>query len=252
MYRLSSHCEVPIAGMLLTVCTLIVITVASVLFRRYKKKQDRIKDKLRLDLYRQKQLVKTKQTDINLLTSAWKLSATEIRVEERIAAGAYGEVWRGALHNRWIVAIKKLFPSSKQSSNSPRSSSKNKKTGTVSRKRAPSGSVLFQDDEVKFLMRTRHERLVMFLGCGIAEDGGCFLVTEFMDGTSFLLFLSTHTHTHTLLTNQKQGVVWIVYCGEVDLEPRSPPHGYNAFRSCLTLQMDSLIFTWYTRAFTLT
>ena len=31
---------------------------------------------------------------------------------------------------------------------------------------------------------TRHERLVMFLGCGISEDGGCFLVTEFMDGGS--------------------------------------------------------------------
>ena len=40
---------------------------------------------------------------------------------------------------------------------------------------------LFKDDEIKFLMRTRHERLVMFLGCGITEDGGCFLVTEFMD-----------------------------------------------------------------------
>eukprot|EP00938_MAST-03A_sp_MAST-3A-sp1_P001992 g1992.t1 len=31
---------------------------------------------------------------------------------------------------------------------------------------------------------TRHERLVMFLGCGIAEDGTGFLVTEFMDGGS--------------------------------------------------------------------
>ena len=31
---------------------------------------------------------------------------------------------------------------------------------------------------------TRHERLVMFLGCGISEDGGIFLVTEFMHGGS--------------------------------------------------------------------
>ena len=43
---------------------------------------------------------------------------------------------------------------------------------------------LFHDDEIRFLMRTRHERLVMFLGCGLSEDGGCFLVTEFMDGGS--------------------------------------------------------------------
>ena len=64
MYRLSKHCDVPIAGMLLIVSTLIIVAVASLLFRRYKKKQDRIKQKLRLDLHRQKQLVKTKQTDI--------------------------------------------------------------------------------------------------------------------------------------------------------------------------------------------
>ena len=31
---------------------------------------------------------------------------------------------------------------------------------------------------------TRHERLVMFLGCGIDDNGACFLVTEFMDGGS--------------------------------------------------------------------
>ena len=37
---------------------------------------------------------------------------------------------------------------------------------------------------VRFLIRTRHERLVMFLGCGIDDEAGCFLVTEFMDGGS--------------------------------------------------------------------
>ncbi len=74
MYRLSTHCDVPITGMLLIVSALIVVVVASLLFRRYKKKQDRIKQKLRLDLHRQKQLVKTKQTDINLLTGTFFLS----------------------------------------------------------------------------------------------------------------------------------------------------------------------------------
>ena len=113
MYRLSTHCDVPIAGMLLMVSILIIVAVASLLFRRYKKKQDRIKQKLRLDLHRQKQLVKTKQTDINLMTGAWKLSANEINTE-KLASGAYGEVWRGALHDRWIVAIKCSFVSRKQ------------------------------------------------------------------------------------------------------------------------------------------
>ena len=43
---------------------------------------------------------------------------------------------------------------------------------------------IFSNDEVKILIRTRHERLVMFFGCGIADDGGYFLVMEFMDSGS--------------------------------------------------------------------
>ena len=78
MYRLSTHCDIPIAGMLLIVSALIVVVVASLLFRRYKKKQDRIKQKLRLDLHRQKQLVKTKQTDINLLTGTFFSPCTRL------------------------------------------------------------------------------------------------------------------------------------------------------------------------------
>ena len=133
MFRLSKHCDYPITGALLTLSVIIVGAVSFLLFRRYKKKQDRIKEKLRIDLHRQKQLVKTKQTDINLMTRAWKLSPTEVRLEEKVAQGAYGEVWRGALHDRWIVAIKKLYHSSSSSSS---------KHG------------LFQDSEIKFLMRT--------------------------------------------------------------------------------------------------
>jgi serine/threonine protein kinase len=145
---------------------------------------------LRLDLRRQKQLVKTKQTDINLLTGAWKLSANEIQAQEKLASGAYGEVWRGALHDRWIVAIKKLFPST---SSRPQAKSSRKSTsrshGRSSSKAKRNMNKLFHDDEIRFLMRTRHERLVMFLGCGISENGSCFLVTEFMDGGSLDLAL---------------------------------------------------------------
>jgi hypothetical protein len=177
MYRLSKHCDVPIAGMLLIVSTLIIVAVASLLFRRYKKKQDRIKQKLRLDLYRQRQLVKTKQTDIKLMTSiylssfisytfvfryhtdttttgAWKLSPQEFKLEENIASGAYGEVWKGALHDRWIVAIKKLFPQSGSSSNVSSVSkrpSDSKKRNSLER---TSASKLFKDQEIRFLIRT--------------------------------------------------------------------------------------------------
>ena len=98
--------------------------------------------------------MKTKQTDVNLLTRAWKLSPSEIRVDERIASGAYGEVWKGALHKRWVVAIKKLFHSTTSNSQSM-SVSSNKSTSMSKRKRkAKATNELFRDDEIKFLMRT--------------------------------------------------------------------------------------------------
>ena len=74
MYRLSTHCDFPVSGMLFLVSTILIFAVAYLLFRRYKKKQDRIKEKLRVDLYRQRQLVKTKQTDINLMTGTTSFS----------------------------------------------------------------------------------------------------------------------------------------------------------------------------------
>ena len=106
-------------------------------------------------------------------------------MEEKIAQGAFGEVWKGALHDRWVVAIKKLFPTASSASQTAKilSSKKKKKSGLRSRKSAGK-SELFKDKEIRFLMRTRHERLVMFLGCGISENDSCFLVTEFMDGGS--------------------------------------------------------------------
>ena len=168
MFRLSQNCDVPVTGILLIFSILIIVVVASLLFRRYKKKQDRIKQNLRLDLHRQKQLVKTKQTDIKLMTGtylffflrfvfahelttskttgAWKLSPEEVKLEDKIASGAYGEVWKGALHDRWIVAIKKLFPQSGSSSNVSSVSS-------VSKKRRNSLE-LFKDQEIRFLIRT--------------------------------------------------------------------------------------------------
>ena len=78
-----------------------------------------------------------------------------MKLQEKVAQGAYGEVWRGSLHNRWVVAIKKLFPSTASKSKSSKSTS-SKKSSPRSRKRADSKAMkkLFKDDEIKFLMRT--------------------------------------------------------------------------------------------------
>jgi len=89
MYQLSTHCEFPVVAILLTVCVLIVIAVTTILFLRYRKKQQHIQDRLRMDLYRQRQLVKAKQTDIKLLTNAWKLSSKDVKLEKKLGAGAY-------------------------------------------------------------------------------------------------------------------------------------------------------------------
>ena len=85
-------------------------------------------------------------------TGAWKLSSNEVKLEEKLASGAYGEVWKGALHDRWIVAIKKLFHHS--SSSRPKSSSVSKHS-SASHKKSHRNSTgkYFKDNEIRFLMR---------------------------------------------------------------------------------------------------
>ena len=134
----------------------------------------RVERNLRYDLHRTKQLCRAKQTDIRLLTNAWKLNSSQIKIHTKLASGAYGEVWKGSLRDRWIVAVKKMHESHKRVGR--RHSSLAKSSSSAGR--------VFKDDEVRFLMRTRHERLVMFLGCGVDEKGVSFVVMEFMDGGS--------------------------------------------------------------------
>ena len=108
MYLLSTHCTFPVLGLILL--GVFIITMMAVLysFYRYRHRQEEIKRRLRIDLYRHKRLVKTKQTDISLLTSAWYLSEDEVRLDKKIASGASGDVWKGALRSNWVVAIKKV------------------------------------------------------------------------------------------------------------------------------------------------
>ena len=101
------------------------------------------------------QLLQAKLQDMELMSAAWRLNWDEVQLEQSMAKGAFGEVWRGSLHHQWVVAVKTIMNSSKVSLN--------------------------DDSEISFLQRARHPRLVMFLGCGrIPSDQNIFVVMEFM------------------------------------------------------------------------
>lgn len=223
MYIGSSTCSVPVLGIIIGLVSVLVVLIVAFLVRRRFEHDRKAKEKLRVELIRQRALVKVKCTDIALLGSAWKLTEDQIQLKECVGRGVHGTVYRGALGGKWEVAVKIM--SSSDSSRQKRSGSESlesemgspsyddgkmrnaKKTpsysslsGSVDNRTSMSGSgtnrlshqysrnggSLFDNSEVRFLMRTRHERLCMFLGVGMmglsGKDREFFLVTEWMNG----------------------------------------------------------------------
>ena len=147
-YLGSSDCTVPwfSIGVVLFVALAVVLFVILAL-RRCRK--------LSMEVQMRTNLLQAKLQDMELMSAAWRLNWDEIQLEESMAKGAFGEVWRGSLHHQWVVAIKTIMHSSKVNLN--------------------------DDSEISFLQRARHPRLVMFLGCGrIPSDQNIFVVMEFM------------------------------------------------------------------------
>jgi len=109
---------------------------------------------------------------VDFLTN-WKISAEQIRLEEKVASGAEGEVWSGFLEGhsyRDQVAIKKALP--------------NPETLGEERK-AP----VWDEREVNFLIKMSHPHLVKFVGAGEIYDPRfgqqvLFIVQEFATGGS--------------------------------------------------------------------
>ena len=162
MYRLSTHCEVPVSGILLTLSILIVIVVLSLLFRRYRKQQKsilreretelgRISDRFAVAVEEVDKLAKDNQR----LEESWLLQWEDVKLEGRLARGGYGEVWRGRYRGRWDVAVKKMFD-----------------TDDI--------DTLADESEIHFLQRARHPRLVLFMGAGRMPDRNLFLVLEYV------------------------------------------------------------------------
>ena len=85
----------------------------------------------------------------------WRIHSRELKYENYIAAGTFGEVWQGSW-NGIKVAIKRVYPANATASGA-------------------NGSML-RDIEVAAMQRLRHPRVVTFFGAGEhgAEDGELF------------------------------------------------------------------------------
>jgi len=96
--------------------------------------------------------------DNEMLTRGWRLDWSSVDLQgSEIARGSYGRVWCGYLNGSIKVAVKEMFDSSYMD--------------------------IADDDEISFLQRARHPRLVLFMGCGkIPSTNNTFLVLEWMGG----------------------------------------------------------------------
>eukprot|EP00939_MAST-03C_sp_MAST-3C-sp1_P001051 g1051.t1 len=159
----SGDCSTPVLGLCVGATLLLLVSAIFILVWRY-----RSRAKKKTDLLNRK--LKAKEGEIEMLGQGWIIMPSEVSYEKPLAAGAFGEVWKGVLRDRYDVAIKKMID-----------------TTNVD---------LEKDPEIQFLRRARHPRLVMFLGCGyIAGDGvdnddGIFLVLEYCDGGDLAGYLN--------------------------------------------------------------
>jgi len=172
---------IAISGGLLLVLS--ILAIACFCWNRRGRGGDTDKDKEKIDseielhnlrkqLKHQSEILATKDQEISMLSSAWIIDWSEVKVHEELAQGAYGNVFRGKLRGRFKVAIKMMFDSSDTSLN--------------------------EDAEIRILQRARHPRLVMFFGCG-KKDGSTFIVLEYMDrGSLDKLIEETHKSVATL------------------------------------------------------
>eukprot|EP00940_MAST-03C_sp_MAST-3C-sp2_P002068 g2068.t1 len=178
----SEHCDVPVLG--ITVGVLAALVLGIVYYARRRAMQmnaERIKARDRV--------ISAYHDDINLMSGAWKIDPSDVHCKKRLAAGGYGEVWSGVLRSRYEVAIKIMFDSANVD--------------------------LDRDDEIRFLQRARHKRLVMFLGCGrgrvVDSDGqdGPTTPDDAADRNIFVVLeLCDKGDLHGLLSKSKKKPAW--------------------------------------------
>ena len=129
-----------------------------ILRRKYRKKSKELKQ--------QQKLLKATADDMKLLSTAWNLNWADVKLEQLLASGAAGEVWKGTYCSRWKVAVKKMHNDDMELEN---------------------------DKEVNFLRRARHNRLVMMIGCGTFHPFHPYHHPYHLSHTKTKLYSHTHT-----------------------------------------------------------
>ncbi|EGD78569.1 TKL protein kinase [Salpingoeca rosetta] len=104
------------------------------------------------------QLLMERNEEVMALKRAWEIEYDELRLVERVAAGAFGVVFK-AEWDTVTVAVKVL------------------QQGVMM---FDESTVLEFEKEVEFLQRTRHPNVVRFFGAGTDPNGSPFLVLEYV------------------------------------------------------------------------
>lgn len=148
--------DVPVLAILLIIAAALIVGAIAFFACRRHRRVNAARRELSSQVEDQRVQIRAKDEDIRaVLATAWEVSWEQIDLEVRLAAGGFGEVWRAQMQGTGTVAVKRLFK-------------------TVDTK-------FSEEQETRFLQRTRHAKLVRFIGCGRMDDGGIFLVLEFMN-----------------------------------------------------------------------
>jgi len=106
------------------------------------------------------EIIAQQKKDIDLMVAARTIKWEELAIGRRLGHGAAGDVFAATMPEQhgMSVVVKVLLDSADYLKTT-------------------------DDAEINFLMKVRHKRLVMFLGCGRKEDGDIFIVLEAMEAS---------------------------------------------------------------------
>jgi len=157
------------------------------------------------------------RNETDALKLAWRVDPSELRRISDIGSGSQGKVWKATFREQYTVCVKMIGSTNVRSPDIGSSAAKDSERTTNGRangipeedgeskttigtdesgvsnpdggddkgahklRAAADRGTFFEADEVNFLMRTRHPRLVLFLGFGIERDGSIFALMEHME-----------------------------------------------------------------------